>query len=51
MSTEYLSDVENFVTHEDVSARESMAGTSFLMGVLVIALVGGAVVWWRRRVR
>jgi hypothetical protein len=50
MGTGYMSDVENFATNEDVSARESMAGTSFLLGGFLIALVGAGV-WWSRQRR
>jgi hypothetical protein len=49
MASNYASDVESFVAHDDVNARESWAGTSFLMAIGGLALAFGAGLWWRRR--
>jgi hypothetical protein len=51
MGTGYMSDVENFATNEDVSARESMAGTTFLLAVVLVVLAGAGAWWWRQRRR
>ena len=50
MANEYASDVESFLAHEEVTWRESMAGSSFLVAFGVLALAVGAAVWWRRRI-
>lgn len=49
MTGDYTSDVESFLVHEDVTWRESMAGSSFLLGVGLLAIVIAAALWWRRR--
>jgi hypothetical protein len=48
MSSNYLTDVRHFLTHNDVPSRESMDGFSALLGAGVIMLVVGLAVWWRR---
>lgn len=49
MGSEYASDVESFVAHDDVNARESIAGATFLLAVGLVAVTAGVAVWWRRR--
>jgi hypothetical protein len=47
---EYVSNVESFLAHDEVTWRESMDGTSFLMAFAGgVVVVGAAVWWWRRR--
>ena len=49
MVSDYASDVESFLVHEDVTWRESMNGSSFLLAVgLAAGTVAAAVWWWRR---
>ncbi len=48
MAGDYPSDVESFLVHEDVTWRESMAGSSFLLGVGLLAMTVAAALWWRR---
>lgn len=50
MGSEYATNVKSFVTHSDVNARESMDGSSLMLGVGLAAVLIAAVVWWRRRV-
>lgn len=49
MVSDYASDVESFLVHKDVTWRESMSGSSFLLAVgLAAGTVVAAVWWWRR---
>jgi hypothetical protein len=51
MGADYASDVQSFIAHDDVNARESVAGTSFLLAVGLLSFTAAAAVWWRRRDR
>jgi LPXTG-motif cell wall-anchored protein len=49
MSSEYASNTKGFLIHDDVTWRESMDGSSFLLGAGLLASLAAVLVWWRRR--
>jgi hypothetical protein len=49
MHSEYASNLGRFLTHENVTWRESMDGSSFLMATGLTVLAVATAVWWRRR--
>jgi hypothetical protein len=49
MDGQYITDVKHFVTHDDVTWRESLTGSSLLLAVGLLTITLGLAVWWRHR--